>query len=164
MSESATTVTKSWIEREAAPGHMGRTQEIHLARTNGRKTMKIVTKFLLASVLALAAFAPALADDAMDHRMHVTGKRAPHAMSDNIAAMREWVMVPTRWRPNQRSPSKATAIGTSTISESAARAKRPQLGSSRRRGRRHGGLFCVRTGGKMRVLDPVGAEKFYERK
>ena len=46
--------------------------------------MKIVTKVLLASVLALAASAPALADDAMDHRMHVTGKRAPHAMSDNI--------------------------------------------------------------------------------
>jgi len=85
VSESATTVTKSWIEREAALGHMGRTQEIHLARTNGRKTMKIVTKVLLASALALAASAPALADDtATDHRMHVTGKRAPHAMSDNI--------------------------------------------------------------------------------
>jgi len=46
--------------------------------------MKIVTKVLLASALALAAAAPALADNtSMDHRMHATGKRAPHAMSDN---------------------------------------------------------------------------------
>ncbi len=63
---------------------MGCMQEIHLARTNGRKTMKIVTKVLLASALALAAAAPALADGtAMDHRMHATGKRAPHAMGDS---------------------------------------------------------------------------------
>jgi Spy/CpxP family protein refolding chaperone len=47
--------------------------------------MKIATKALLASALALTAAAPALAvDTAMDHRMHATGKRAPHAVGDGI--------------------------------------------------------------------------------
>ena len=47
--------------------------------------MKIVTKVLLASALALAV-APALADDGgMDHRTHASaGKRAPHSMSKSV--------------------------------------------------------------------------------
>lgn len=48
--------------------------------------MKIVTNVLLASALALAAAAPALADDGvMDHRTHASaGKRAPHSMSKSV--------------------------------------------------------------------------------
>ncbi|HET7806042.1 MAG TPA: hypothetical protein VFL53_17520 [Pseudolabrys sp.] len=47
--------------------------------------MKIITKVFLASALALAATAPALADDiAMDHRIHAAGKRAPHTMDDGV--------------------------------------------------------------------------------
>jgi hypothetical protein len=87
-----------WIAGDRSAGRYSHQQEIILVATNGVRTMKNVTRLTAAIALAIAASAPAFAQDSMKH------VRDTQSVSQATDGTRAQAYVPLAGNPNNDTP------------------------------------------------------------